>query len=153
MNKISTIIIILFLISCGNRKSKYSCDFEFFEKTSEIKFPIELKIIDCYDSTDGIIWVHLKFEQKNIKEFIRNAEMHQFSKKEKDKIEELIGSEDVQAINNLNDLIENKVESITMNENTYLKTIEKKNQHVTYILNKQSGLFWGKIDYPDWAGH
>ncbi|MEP1486803.1 MAG: hypothetical protein ABJK28_00090 [Algibacter sp.] len=152
-----TLIAIFFLtiISCGsngNRKTKYGCDFDFFEKTSGIEFPEQSDIVDCYDSFEGIIWVNLKFEQKDAYEFIEKLEMHKYSNEINDEIDKLMGSRDNQLVEHLNMFMSDSIQPITNDSNTYLKTIDKDHQYVIYILNKETGFFWGLIEYPDWSG-
>jgi len=153
MKKALIIVFFLSLISCGNTKTESSCDFNFFEKTSGIKFPQEKEIINCADDYEGIIWLNLKLKQEDASEFIENLNMHQFSNIINDETNKLYGSEDNQLVDHLKMFINDSIEPITKNSNTYLKTIDKENQYVIYILNKESGFFWGLIEYPDWAGN
>ncbi len=146
--------IILFLfISCGNKLSKSNCDFDFFENTSGIKFSENVEIIDCYDNLEGIIWLNLKFEPIIASEFISRAKMLPYNNVIDNEIDSLIGkSFDAQLIDSLTEFMNDGIQPITKNQNTYLKTVERKHQYVTYVLNKKSGFFWGLIQYPDWTG-
>ena len=147
------LFLFISLISCKNVKTESSCDFNFFEKTSEIEFPKNVEIIDCYDSLEGIIWLTLKFEPKTASEFILKAKMHPYSNEITNEIDSLIGqSEDDQFIESLTTFMNDSIQPITKDRNTYLKSISREHQYVIYIMNKNSGQFWGLIQYPDWAG-
>ncbi len=137
------------VISCGNKKSKSRCEFNYFEKVSGIKFPENVEIIDCNDTSDGLIWLNLKFDSKNSIEFIDSAEMHQLNDKIINDFEKLKGkSEDNDNIDHIMS-VDNRIRQIPKNSTTYLKTIDTVNQYVIYIINKESGLFWGLIEYPE----
>ncbi|MDO6490194.1 MAG: hypothetical protein ABJD66_08880 [Cellulophaga sp.] len=146
------LILFISLISCKNVKTESSCGFEFFEKTSGFKFPKNILIIDCYDSLEGMIWVHLEFDPKTASEFIIQNEMHQYSDKIENELFKLHGSEDDQMIKSLTTFMNDSIQPITKNQHTYLKTIKREHQYVIYIINKNSGYFWGLIQYPDWGG-
>lgn len=140
------------LISCKNLKTKSSCEFDFFENSSGIKFPESVEILDCEDDLEGLIWLHLKFDQKSALKFITTNEMHQYSDKIENELYKLYGSEDDQLIESVSTYINENVKPITKNQNTYLKTVQTEHQFVIYIINKDSGYFWGQIGYPDWSG-
>ncbi len=153
MNRILIAIFYFLIISCGNKKTKSSCGFEFFEKTSEIDFPEKVDIINCYDDSEGIIWLNLKLEPNKIDDFIKAAKMHQFTDKIITEIERLDGkSKDARLVDHLKMFMNDSIQPITKNSKTYLRTIRKEQQYVIYILNEESGFFWGLIEYPDWAG-
>lgn len=151
-NFIFVFIFATSLMSCINVKTKSSCEFDFFENSSGIKFPNTVEILDCEDDLEGLIWLHLKFDQKSASEFIAQNEMHQYSDKIENELYKLYGSEDDQLIESVSTYINENVEPITKNENTYLKTVQTEHQFVIYIINKDSGYFWGQIGYPDWSG-
>lgn len=146
------LIFLISLISCKNIKTESICEFEFFENSSGINFPNNVEIIDCEDDLEGLIWLHLKFDPKSASEFIAQNEMHQYSDKIENELLKLYGSEDDQLIESVSTYINENVEPITKNQNTYLKTVEKEHQFVIYIINKNNGFFWGQIGYPDWSG-
>ncbi|MDO6852407.1 hypothetical protein [Cellulophaga lytica] len=146
------LILLISISSCKNVKTESSCDFDFFEKTSGFEFPKKIQIIDCYDSLEGIIWVHLKFDPKTASEFILQTEMHQYTDKIENELFKLHGSEDDQMIRSLTTFMNDSIQPITKNRNTYLKSVERKHQYVIYVINKDSGYFWGLIQYPDWSG-
>ncbi|MFD2907219.1 hypothetical protein ACFSX9_00580 [Flavobacterium ardleyense] len=148
-NFIFVFIFATSLISCINVKTKSSCEFDFFENSSGIKFPNTVEILDCEDDLEGLIWIRLKFDQKSASEFIAANEMHQYSDKIENELYKLYGSEDDQLIESVSTYINGKVEPITKNGNTYLKTVQTEHQFVIYIINKDSGYFWGQIGYPD----
>lgn len=149
MKKVLLILILTSVISCGNKKSKSRCEFNYFEKVSGIKFPENVEIIDCNDTSDGLIWLNLKFDSKNSIEFIDSAEMHQLNDKIINDFEKLKGkSEDNDNIDHIMS-VDNRIRQIPKNSTTYLKTIDTVNQYVIYIINKESGLFWGLIEYPE----
>ena len=148
--------ISVLLISCSGKPTKGSCDFEFFEKTSNVKFPKNLEIIDCEDSTDGNIWVYLKFSNNDTSEFIKKLDFHPYSNKaeyiENDIEKTLPFYSDMNAIETFEIYLNGKYLEIPKTESTYIVTISKEWQYITYIINKNSGLFWGHIRYPDWSG-
>ena len=151
------LILILFtsIFSCKNVKTASSCEFDFFEKTSGIKFPKNVEIIDCEDDLEGLIWLHLKFEEKDANEFIKDFKMHQYSDlqgDEKDVFYNQMGSKDQQTIDHIQMFMGDSINQITKDKFTYLKSLSKKPKGLTYVLNKESGLFWGQIQYPDWGG-
>ena len=151
-NFIFVFIFATFLMSCINVKTKTSCEFDFFENSSGIKFPNTVEILDCEDDLEGLIWLHLKFDLKSASEFIAQNEMHQYSDKIENELYKIYGSEDEQLIESVSTYINKNVEPITKNENTYLTTVQTEHQFVIYIINKDSGYFWGQIGYPDWSG-
>ncbi|WP_188605712.1 hypothetical protein [Aquaticitalea lipolytica] len=140
------------LISCKNVKTKSYCEFDFFENSSGIKFPENVEILDCEDDLEGLIWLHLKFDRESALEFVTKNEMHKYSNKIKNELSKLYGSEDDQLIESVSTYINENVEPITKNQDTYLKTVQTEHQFVIYIINKDSGYFWGQIGYPDWSG-
>ena len=140
------------LMSCKNVKTKSYCEFDFFENSSGIKFPENVEILDCEDDLEGLIWLHLKFDRESALEFVTTNEMHPYSDKIENELLKLYGSEDDQLIESVSTYINENVEPITKNQNTYLKTIQTEHQFVIYIINKDSGYFWGQIGYPDWSG-
>ena len=146
------LILIISIFSCKNVKTESSCDFNFFEESSGFEFPDNPEIIDCYDDLEGLTWLHLKFEKKIASEFIIKAKMHQFSDQIDDELFKLYGSKDNQLVDHLTMFMNDSIQPITKNSKTYLKTVDKENQGVIYILNEESGYFWGLIQYPDWSG-
>lgn len=147
------ILLLVSVISCKDVKTESSCEFDFFENSSGIKFPNNVEIIDCEDDLEGLIWLHLKFDQKSALEFIMKNEMHQYSDKIEDELFKLYGSEDDQLIESVSIYMNKNIQQIAKNENTYLKTFQTEHQSVIYIINKESGYFWGQIGYPDWSGY
>lgn len=145
-------IFILTSTSCKNIKTESSCEFDFFENSSGIKFPKNVEILDCEDDLEGLIWLHLKFDQKSASEFISQSRMHQYS----DKIENIAlkaqGSEDDQLIRDVTTYLNGDIEPIPKNQNIYLMSFATEHQFGIYIMNKESGYFWGQITYPDWSG-
>ncbi|QCE42522.1 hypothetical protein [Psychroserpens sp. NJDZ02] len=117
-----------------------------------MKFPESVEIIDCEDDLEGLIWLHLRFDKKSASEFIAQNGMHQYSNKIENELFKLSGSEDDQLIESVSTYINENVEPINKNQNTYLKTVQTEHQFVIYIINKDSGYFWGQIGYPDWSG-
>lgn len=116
-------------------------------------FPKTVEIIDCEDDLEGLIWLHLKFDQKSVLEFIMKNQMHQYSDKLENSLWKFTGIEDNELIEMVSASInDNTIQSITKNQNTYLKSIETEHQSVIYIINKDTGYFWGQIGYPDWSG-
>ena len=152
------LLILLFLvfIGCKWEPSRKNCDFKFFEKVSKVAFPKEVEIIDCYDSAEGDIWVHLRFSNKDSKQFMRTLDFHQYQNKVKhidldtDKI--LPYYPDNDAIETFENYMGSKYVPIPKTKNTYINIIRRENQYLTYIMNKESNLFWGYISYPDWSG-
>ncbi|MGK0308974.1 MAG: hypothetical protein ACI8RP_001941 [Urechidicola sp.] len=140
------------LISCKNLKTKSSCEFDFFENSSGIKFPESVEILDCEDDLEGLIWLHLKFDRKSALEFIKTNEMHQYSDKLENSLWKYAGMKDSELIESVSMYLNEKTQRISKNQNTYLKTVETEHQSVTYIINKENGFFWGQIGYPDWSG-
>lgn len=78
--------------------------------------------------------------------------MHQYS----DKIENIAlkaqGSEDDQLIRDVTTYLNGDIEPIPKNQNIYLMSFATEHQFGIYIMNKESGYFWGQITYPDWSG-
>ena len=147
-----TLIILISLISCKNVKTESRCEFDFFENSSGIKFPKSVEIIDCKDDLEGLIWLHLKFDQKSATEFVTKNEMHQYSDKLENSLWKFAGIDDNELIKVASTYLNKNIQQITKNKKTYLKTVENENQSVLYIINKESGYFWGQIGYPDWSG-
>jgi len=154
--KFSFFFISILFISCIGKPTKENCDFEFFEKTSNVHFPKNIEIINCEDSLEGDIWIHLKFSKNNINNFIENLNFHPYSDKaeylENDTNKILPFYPDNDAIETFERYMNDKYIEIPKTEFTYFATISKEKQYVTYIINKKSGLFWGHIGYPDWSG-
>jgi hypothetical protein len=148
--------VSILLISCDGKPTKGSCDFEFFENTSNVIFPENLEIINCDDSLEGDIWVHLQFSKNDINGFMNKLDFHSYSDKaeyiESDMDKILPFYPDNDAIDTFVFYMNNKYVEIPKTEFTYIATISKEEQFVTYIINKKSGLFWGHIGYPDWSG-
>jgi hypothetical protein len=151
-NYIFVFIFATSLISCIDVKTKSICEFDFFENSSGIKFPENVDILDCEDDLEGLIWLHLKFDRKSASDFITKNEMHQYSDKIENELFKLYGSEDDQLIESVSTYLNEDIQQITKSQNTYLKTVQTEHQFVIYIINKENGLFWGQIGYPDWSG-
>jgi hypothetical protein len=149
-----TFVFALFisLISCKYVKTESSCEFDFFENSSGINFPNSVEILDCEDDLEGLIWLHLKFDQKSALEFITKNEMHQYSDNLENSLWKFAGIDDSELIESMATYSNENISQITKNKNTYLKTVETEHQSVIYIINKDSGYFWGQIGYPDWSG-
>lgn len=148
--------LFILLISCGEKPTKGSCDFEFFEKTSKFEFPKSAKIINCGDSLEGDIWVHLQFSKKDASDFISKMNFHPYSS-DSEYIEE--DTEEILPFfpdNNLIEIFEQnmseKYTEIPKTDLTFIATISKGKQYLTYILDIESGLFWGHLAYPDRSG-
>lgn len=154
--KFTLFFISILLISCGGKPTKRSCEFEFFENTSNVEFPKNLEIIDCEDSLEGDIWIHLKFSNNDTDDFIKKLDFHSYSDKaeyvENDIDKTLPFYPDIDAIETFEFYMNDKYVEIPKTEFTYIATISKEQQYVTYIINKKNGLFWGHIGYPDWSG-
>lgn len=72
---------IVLLIGCGGKSTKRSCDFNFFEQTSNVQFPKNVEVLDCEDILEGNIWIHLKFSKNEANEFIKKLNFHTYSNK------------------------------------------------------------------------
>lgn len=145
------LILLISLISCKNVRTESSCEFDFFENSSGIKFPESVEIIFCEDDLEGLIWLHLKFDQKSAIDFINKNEMHQYSDKLENSLWKFAGIYDSELIESVATYLNENVQQISKNQNTYLKTVETEHQSIIYIINKDSGNFWGQIGYPDWS--
>jgi hypothetical protein len=153
LRKLAIVLILsVSLFSCKNVKTESSCEFDFFENSSGIKFPESVEIIDCEDDLEGLIWLHLKFDQKNTKDFITKNEMHQYSDKLENSLWKFAGMNDSELIKSVETYLNENIQQIPKSQNTYLKTVETEHQSVIYIIDKDSGYFWGQIGYPDWSG-
>jgi hypothetical protein len=153
LRKLTFILIFsISLISCKNVKTESSCEFDFFENSSGMKFPESVKIIDCEDDLEGLIWLHLKFDQKSTMDFIKKNEMHQYSNKLENSLWKFAGIDDSELIEGVATYLNENVKPISKDQYTYLKTVETEHQSVIYVINKSSGYFWGQIGYPDWSG-
>ena len=149
------ILIILFsisIISCIDVKTRTSCEFDFFENSSGMEFPNSVEIIDCEDDREGLIWLHLKFDKKSARDFISKNEMHQYSDELENSLWKYAGIDDSELIESVARYLNDDIEQITKNQNTYLKTVQTEHQSVIYIINKENGYFWGQVGYPDWSG-
>jgi hypothetical protein len=148
--------IFVLLISCSGKPTKKSCDFNYFEKTSKVEFPEKLEIISCEDSTEGDIWINLKFSKKDAVDFINKMEFHSYSNNaeylENDNTKSLPLYPDNNSIEMFEFNMHNEYIQIPKNESTKIVTISKEKQYLTYILNIDNGIFWGHIRYPDWSG-
>lgn len=143
------VILLPILASCSTKKTKFGCEFDYFEKTSGINFPKTVEIIDCNDNPERIIWVSLKFDSKITTEFIKVAKMNSFNNKIISKNEGLFKkSMHNQQIDHMLAVMNDNVPTIPRSATTYLSTINTENQHVIYIINKESGFFGGLIEYP-----
>lgn len=154
--KFVLLFISIILINCSGKLTKKSCDFDFFEKTTNIEFPKNVEILNCGDNLEGDIWIHLKFSKKDTNEFIKNLNFHSYS----DKVKYLeVDTVKILPIYPDNDLIdvfktfmaENYVE-IPKTKSTCIISKAIGKRYFTYIINKSSGLFWGHISYSDWSG-
>jgi len=153
LRKLAIVLLLsVSVFSCKNVKTKSTCEFDFFENSSGIKFPESVEIIDCEDDLEGLIWLNLKFDQKTTKDFITENEMHQYSDKLENSLWKFAGIDDSELIESVETYLNEKIQKIPKNQSTYLKTVETEHQSVTYIINKDSGYFWGQIGYPDWSG-
>lgn len=154
--KFTFLLLFTLLISCGGKLTKGSCDFEFFEKISELNFPKNVEIINCGDSLEGDIWVHLQFSEKDASDFITKMDFHSYSndaeyiEEDTDKI--LPFFPDNNSIETFEQNMSEKYVEIPKTDLTFIATISKEKQYLIYILNVESGLFWGHIAYPDWSG-
>ncbi|WP_299249846.1 hypothetical protein [uncultured Aquimarina sp.] len=154
--RITFFSIFILLISCNGKLTKGSCDFEFFEKTSGIKFPDNVEIISCGDSLEGDVWVHLQLTKEDTSDFISKMDFQSYSSEaeyiteDKDKILPFFPDNDSIEVFEQN-MFEKYVE-IPKTDLTFIANISKEKQYLTYILNVESGLFWGHIAYPDWSG-
>ncbi|WP_407264587.1 hypothetical protein [Tenacibaculum maritimum] len=148
--------ILILLISCSGKPTRESCDFNYFEETSKIKFPKEIEIINCGDSSEGSIWVHLQFSKKDAIAFIGKMNFHSYSSSpeylENDKSKTLPIYPDNSSIETFELNMDYEYIEIPKNDRTKIATISKEKQYLTYILNIESGMFWGHIRYPDWSG-
>lgn len=143
------LLLCFVVISCTQLKSRKYCEFDFFETTSSIKFPDTVDILNCYDDLEGTIWLHLKFEIETASDFILNNKLHPYSETIEDDTLKILGSEDSQLVEHVILFMDETVSSIPRDTSTYLKTVDTDHQYVIYILNKETGLFWGLIDYPE----
>ena len=131
-------------------------NFEFFEKTSELKFPKNMEIINCGDSLEGDIWVHLQFSKEDTSDFISKMNFHSYSRdveyieEDTDKILPLFP--DNNSIETFEQNMYERYVQIPKTDLTFIATISKEKQYLTYILNVESGMFWGHIAYPDLSG-
>ena len=146
------LMFLMSLISCKNVKTESSCEFDFFENSSGMKFPESVEIIDCEDDLEGLIWLHLKFDQKSTIDFVTQNKMHQYSSKLENSLWKFAGIDDSELIESVTTYLNENVKPISKDQNTYLKTVQTEHQSVIYIINKDSGYFWGQIGYPDWSG-
>ncbi len=77
--------------------------------------------------------------------------MHQYSDKLENSLWKFAGIYDSELIESVATYLNENVQQISKNQNTYLKTVETEHQSIIYIINKDSGNFWGQIGYPDWS--
>ncbi|GAA3633681.1 hypothetical protein [Flavivirga jejuensis] len=154
--RITLFSLLILLISCNGKPTKGSCDFEFFEKTSGIKFPNNVGIINCGDSLEGDVWVHLQFTKEDASDFISKMDFHSYSsaaeyiEEDTDKILPFFPDND--SIETFEQNMSEKYVEIPKTDLTFIANISKEEQYLTYILNVESGMFWGHIAYPDWSG-
>ena len=85
-------------------------------------------------------------------DFITKNEMHQYSNKLVNSLWKFAGIDDSELIESVATYLNENVQPISKDQHTYLKTVETEHQSVIYIINKDSGYFWGQIGYPDWSG-
>ncbi len=148
-------ILLTLLVSCGNKPTKESCNFDFFEKTSKLEFPKNVEIIDCLDNLNGDIWIHLQFSKKDAIDLISKLDFHSYSidaeylQEDSNKILPLFP--DNESIKIFERYMSKKYVEIPKTDSTFITTISKEKQYLTYIINIQSGMFWGHIAYPDWS--
>jgi hypothetical protein len=154
--RITLFSLLILLIGCNGKPTKGSCDFEFFEKTSGIKFSNNVEIVNCGDSFEGDIWVHLQFAKEDASDFISKMEFHSYSsaaeylEEDTNKILPFFPDDDSIEIFEQNMSVE--YVEIPKTDLTFITTISKEKQYLTYVLNFESGMFWGHIAYPDWSG-
>ena len=140
------------LMSCKNVKTKSYCEFDFFENSSGIKFPENVEILDCEDDLEGLIWLHLKFDRESALEFVTTNEMYQYSDKIENEILKLYGSKDDQLIESISTYINENVEPITKNQNTYCH-FPKTYIFSTFYLNKQPALLFLELPILEYLDH
>jgi len=78
--------------------------------------------------------------------------MHQYSDKLENSLWKFAGMDDSELIESVEINLNENIPQIPKNQNIYLKTVQTEHQSVIYIINKDSGYFWGQIGYPDWSG-
>ena len=150
MKQIVKIIIIYFFVT-GCSLNRESCDFDFFEKASGIDFPLKVEIIDCFDSGEYFIWTRLKFKPTDAKNFILSSD--KFEKYNNLKSTEKSSlSFQAEAIRMIETFINEEYTPISRTETTYVLNYCNGNQWIIYIINTETGDFWGLIQYPDWSG-
>ena len=155
---ITFLIVVAILTLFWNQKPTVEyCELDYFEKTTKKNFPKEIEIISCNDDLEGDIWVHFSFKRrKDISDFISKMKFQRYSKDATilDNVSDKVVrySTDDDAIELFKRFMSNNYVEIPKNESTYITNVSKPHQFVTYIVNKDKGLFWGHIAYPDWSG-
>lgn len=144
-------IIIIFCIINGCGLDRESCDFDFFEKASGIEFPLKIEIIDCFDSGEYFIWTRLKFQPEDACEFIQKSKKFEKYNEPQPNEKSWLLFQD-QTIELVEKYISEKYRPIHRTQNTYIFEYCNGNQWIIYIINTETGDFWGLIQYPDWSG-
>lgn len=135
MYKTALIVTLLILVSCR----KPSCDLEYYEKISGVKFPHNIEVVECHDNAEFVTTAFIKIPLDSINEFLVGGN---FKKVNQEFEPDFLG---MNWISKQNLVFPN-------NENLYELNARSKSNTWYYLLDKRTGKLWCEIQYPDWGG-